>query len=330
MITVFSTQWFAKYNHIITNVSRSIFGEFVFNFHKFGHYVDRKKIIAVRPNSVVEYVGYKEGRIEVKEHFFGRNEYALRLQSVFYPIWITFHIWDIITRPFSQLNLGFDTLEVNPDVSSGSTTVDGYARRTSVNENFATIIVGDGNSSSVADASIGMTLSASATSDQFSRLVRLLFTFDTSSLTSDAIISSVVFSTYGNQKVNQIGSPDYHVCSSTPAANNNLANSDYGQLGSTSFGNVSYASFNDAGYNDITLNASGIAAVSKTGITGLGSRLSWDINGSFTGTWSSNLQSFFNITFADNGTNKPKLVVTYTLPATGGSTPSTLLTMGVG
>jgi hypothetical protein len=140
MIKVFGTEWFSKYNKWIVRLARlPLIGEFIFSFKKFGHYVDRKMIISVRPNSVVEYVGYKEGRVELREQFFVRNEYALRLQSVFYPIWIMFHIWDIITRPFPQLNLGFDTLEVYPDAGHTSTTVDGAVTVRSLNETWATM-----------------------------------------------------------------------------------------------------------------------------------------------------------------------------------------------
>lgn len=334
---VFSTQWFAKYNHILTRVARSIFGEFVFNFHKFGHYVDRKKIVAVRPNSVVEYVGMKEGKVELREHFFGRNEYALRLQSVFYPIWITFHIWDIITRPIPQLNLGFDTLTVYPQAGAGgsNTTVDGniyhYAE---TQENFATII--SASTPVLRDPTSTQNQIAlnakSGVTDTYTVLQRFFATIVTSALTSSAEISSAVISLYGVSSRNGIGDPILHWCSNNQANNNNLEDSDYTDLGTTSFGNITYSSWSNSGYNDVSLNASGISNISKTGTTKLGARLYWDIAASTTGlTWATGGEySRFYFLAADNGSNKPKLVVTYTTAVTAGGTPSTLLTLGVG
>jgi len=113
--------------------------------------------------------------------------------TVFYPIWITFHIWDIITRPIPQLNLGFDTLEVYPDTGNpGTDTVDGIVGRAGVNETWATIYGGAGNSVDGTSANPTIiSLRASSTSNQFQNIYRGIFHFKTSDLTAGATISAV-------------------------------------------------------------------------------------------------------------------------------------------
>ena len=63
-------------------------------------------------------------------------------------------------------------------------------------------------------------------------------------------------------------------------------------------------------------DSAGIAIVSKTGITKLATLMSGDIDNSAPST-TPNSNCYFNVYHSDNGSNKPKLVITYTLP-TGG------------
>jgi len=331
---VFSTQWFKKYSKAITFLARFPFvGELIFNFNKFGHYVDRKKIVEVTPNSVVEFVKMKGKKVELKQHFFTRNEYALRLQHVFYPIWITFHIWDIITRPIPQLNLGFDTLTKYPyPVDETANTVDGYSMRTGVDQTFANIRAGAGNATGSGYAT-QVYLLASATNNQYQRLTRAREGFDTSSLEAGATISDVTLTLKGNKVSYLLGNPSLRVCGITPASNTSLANGDYDNFGSTSFGSKAYADWVNGGTeNIITLNDDGKTYINKTGITNLGLRLSWDILNDTTGlTWGSGgADAGFNIYDTSQGVdNCPKLVVTYTVSSGTVNIP-TLLTMGVG
>lgn len=345
MIQVFGTEWFKKYNKLIVKLAKLPFiGERIFCIKKYGFKLDTKDIIEIKPNAVVEdcklmwtkcvkvngkWVAYdctnslhnrlikKEYKEKLlptrKQHIFVRNEFALRLQSVFYPIWITFHIWDIITRPIPQLNLGFDTLTVYPDASSGSDSVDGWVNRAG-DESFSSIRTGAGTGSSPTSGGNGCFLQASLTSNQYIDLGRNIFTFKTSSLTSGATISAAVLSLYGNGKYDGLGSPALHVCATTPTAVNNLQNSDYGQFGSTSFANVTYANWANS-YNDFTLSAGGISNINKSGVSCFGSMLSWDILNNTTGlTWGgSNTFTQIVCRFSDYGSNKPKLVVTYTV-----------------
>jgi len=266
-------------------------------------------------------VGYKGLEVEVKEHFFSRNEYALRLRNVFYPIWITFHVWDIITRPLPQLNLGFDTLTQYPGSIGANNPIDGYAGEQDVDLTWTNILAGVGNfyrNSPRNDSAV--LIKASTTSSRWGRLRRSFFLFDTSSLTSSAIISAVTLSLYGTGKTDPASwTPNINIYTSTPASNTTLANSDYnGNVGSTAQCDtvLTYANMPTAAYYDFTLNTTGRGNVSKTGISKFGARnANYDVANT-SPTWSSGAQAYWLIYWASNGSNKPKLVITYTLPAT--------------
>lgn len=210
------------------------------------------------------------------------------------------------------------TLIVYPDAGSGSTTVDGStARSPSPAENWATIRAGAGEdaATNATQGYFGMCHSTTS-SGLYDLLSRALYTFNTATIGAGSTISSATLSLRGALKALDLGSPALHVVASTPAANNNLQASDFGQTGDTSFGSVAYASFATDAYNDIALDANGIANVSKTGISRFATRLSWDLTGD-TPTWASNKYSYLYGYFADNSgtTNDPKLTVVYATTA---------------
>jgi hypothetical protein len=207
------------------------------------------------------------------------------------------------------------TLIVYPNSHAEVTSMDGFSARSGVNENFETIRAGAGNLSGDNNSSEDLILFASTTSNQFQRLKKLIVLYDTSDLTEDVNILSATVSFRGTSKSNGLGSPDFHVVSSTPASNTAVANADYSQVGSDSFGSIPYASFSTTGYNDITMDADGIDNISKSEISKFGARLSWDINGAFGGAWVSGQYSGFSVNMADNTgtTADPKLTITYSI-----------------
>lgn len=209
-----------------------------------------------------------------------------------------------------------DTLTVYPSSSTGGSTVDGYASRNTVDQTFAAIIAGAGNAvdNTTANA-IAVAVGSSSTTNQFKDVRRYIATFDTSDLTASVEITEAVLSLRGTGKANALGSDAIHICAATPASNTVLVNADYGQLGSTSFANIAYASWSTTAYNDFTLDANGEANISKTGISRFGSRMGWDIGGTFGGAWASNDYTFFQFYTADQTgtTNDPKLSVIYSV-----------------
>ncbi len=149
-------------------------------------------------------------------------------------------------------------------------------------------------------------------SDTAWNLIRGFYHFDTSALPDTDTISAATFSsawqgTGGGQDADSIS---IHVVASTTASDNVLVDGDYDQLGATSYGSLALASYTqtDGTYNDKNLNATGIAAISKTGVTKLATRTSRDLDNS--------APTGFNVTYGyyadQTGTDKdPRLVVTH-------------------
>ena len=252
-------------------------------------------------------------------------KYGKRIYYAFRPIWWLIHFWDwlIADRFIPQWSYGFLTLTVYPDAGDpGTTSVDGRIARDGVDELYATIRAGAGVTvTSGTNAFLGALLTTSATTNFFALLSRSWMLFDTSALTASATISAAVLSIWGNLKSNVLGSPDLHIAGGTTVSNTTLGTADFANRGTTSFGSVTYADFDETGtiYTDITLNASGISNVSLTDVSKFTGQQSWDILNDTTGlTWVSGNSSNFRFSSADvvGTANDPKLVVTYTVPAT--------------
>lgn len=299
--------------------------------------VGQKRIIRITPNSL-EWDMHNQKVAEFRTH----NKFSKRLLYGFYPLWWMMHQWDMIVantfRP--SWNLGFDTLTVYPDASTSATTVDGRAVRNNTStETFSTLRAGAGTAgepSAVNDFTLAVV--ASSTTDQYTILTRGIFLFDTSSIADGATIDTATFSQYLNSELNQLSGDSSAnsamvVVGSTPASNNNIVASDYGQLGSTELGRSgNQSTFSFGTYTDVILNDTGEAAISKTGITKLGTRYGWDFDNTTTGlTWSSGGLQGFNGSYADEtgNTKDPKLVVIYTaivLPTVTTETPASDIT----
>ncbi len=207
---------------------------------------------------------------------------------------------------------------LNP-VAGANFPVDGATNRNGVNQTFSAIRAGAGVFASATQTDLELSLASSGTTDQFDTLYRSFLVFDTSSIPSGSSISSAILSLYGTSKTNNLGSPDLHIGGANLTGNANIVTGDYLHALTTSFGSVAYASISTVAYNDITLNASGIAAINMGAAawSQFSIQLSWDINASFTGTWSGSKSSVITVGAADNAssTKWPKLVITYTTPS---------------
>jgi hypothetical protein len=209
-----------------------------------------------------------------------------------------------------------NTETFNPDAHPETTSVDGYISRGGVNETFATIRGGAGTASddSIGGAAGVPRITATSTTNQYSLLTRGVFLFDTSPLSDTATISSGTFSLNSAAKADGL-TQSIGITSSNPASNTALANADYAvaNFGSTKFAtDKTIASITVNQYEDYDLNASGIAAISLVGITKFASRFASDIDNSAP-TWVSVGDSFVTPVMADSPSNKPKLVVNFTV-----------------
>jgi hypothetical protein len=277
-----------------------------------------KEIIQLLPNSYTVFDKYlSDDKVQLTTDFRTHPKFGKRIYYAFQPLWWAMHIWDLLAdRVTPSLSFGFQTLTGYTSASDpGIVGVDGSVYRTGVDETFATIRAGAGtNKNSLDTDQVVVDLFGSSTVNKFATFMRYFTFFDTTALPSSATISAATISLYGTSKTNTIGSPDLHVASSTVSTNTTYAITDFQNVGTTTFGNVTYANYSVVGYNDISLNASGIANITKQGVSKFSWQLSWDINNSFTGSWISNSGSFLNANTADNTglSTDPKLVVTYT------------------
>jgi hypothetical protein len=329
---VFGNKWFERHQSkllwLLNTPLIKIWFRYKMRIRKFDCLLSTK-INQITPNSFSYGAKYLEnGDLELKTDFRTHDKYSKRLYFAFKPIWWAMHALDWIALDrvpeLTKLSFGFSTLTVYPDAGTGGTTIDGNVERYGVNQTLSNIRSGAGTGADDVgtDDDVAL-LRASTTSNQYQRLARGIYTFDTSPLTSSATLSAVVFGSYGWDLVTSLGAFEVDVVASTPASNNALVSGDYSNLDSSVFASIASGSLNAVngggagGYNDFTLDSNGIANVSKTGISKFGTRINWDTDNSMGGSWSSGASSYYNSYLADQSgtTNDPKLVITYTLPA---------------
>jgi len=327
MDIVFGKKWFEKHQRkllwlmntlIIKDVFRSYLG-----ISKIKDFNNSHKIYRIVPNGIHIHTGNKD---EYKFVLFSGNTIAQAFYKKFKYIWHLMHYWDELfaNKYAPELNFGFDTLTVYPDPHAETNSVDGWAMRDGVSESWATITAGAGTDHNDTTAGLDTMQIIERDNTNFAKNSRSIFLFDTSALTASATISACTMSLYASTtSSNDIGGTfEYNIYTSTPASNTDLVNADYSQLGTTAQCDtvVSFTTWDAAGgsYVDFAFNATGLGNISKTGVSKFGLRNSnYDVAGStpggsgtFNGTYIRG-----NFAAADTSTD-PKLVITYTLPAT--------------
>lgn len=217
--------------------------------------------------------------------------------------------------------VGNTTSTFYPDANVESTSVDGYTGFDDVasTNDWTALRAETGNISSESGTLLQLHVIATATTDEWRRLYRVIVLFDTSAITDTDEISSAVLSLNGDSAGTGAGITA-NITSSAPASNTAIANSDYA---TASFGSVKFAtgiaegSIAVGSYNDFTLNASGLANISKTGVSKFALRCEEDID-NVSPTWGSGVESALDFDSADTAgtTSDPKLVVVHSALST--------------
>uniref|UniRef100_A0A6M3IJB0 Uncharacterized protein n=1 Tax=viral metagenome TaxID=1070528 RepID=A0A6M3IJB0_9ZZZZ len=225
-----------------------------------------------------------------------------------------------------------DSATFYPDAHIETTSVDGRLYDAGEDTTWQTLVAkpGDTAQDSTADA-YGVYIASTSTGNQWAALIRSIFLFDTSGLDDGAIISAATLSIMSGDIGGAVPAgkkdllsiiPDVNIYSSAPVANTSLAAGDFDSCGTTPFSTtITYANWAAGGtYNDFALNATGIAAISKTGVSKFSARnANYDVAeeldpGNHAPAWSSFTDSALAIFYAEKGNGyKPKLVVTYTV-----------------
>jgi hypothetical protein len=243
-------------------------------------------------------------------------KYSIKLHQKFYWIWRMIHTWDYFADAFiPKLSFGFTAFTANPTAGVGGPTGDCCFLRDGVKETWATIKAAAGNLAlNERAAELMIYVLCSTTSNQFADLGRFGMTF----ANPGGTITAATLSVYGTAKSDEVSNaPEINVYGWTPSVNYNFGTGEFVQFGSTAYCDslITYANYSITGYNDFVLNATGITAIA-TGVAKLGFReVKYDV-GASTPTWGSNNETKMNAYTADNGSNEPKLVGTYTEAST--------------
>jgi len=239
------------------------------------------------------------------------------------------HIISVKKEKFPPKNIiegkiGSTTSTFFPDADPESTSVDGYARESQGGGvSWATIRGGAGNVAvdSVATLTVSR-IEAHTVTDEYITIIRGIFLFDTAAIDNDDDIDSATLSLFGRSPVDDDYGDDFfvNIFASNPASNTSLTGNDFTTVGTTAFSTkIADTSWSTSAYNDFALNASGLAAISKTGVSKFASAESdFDI-ANVEPTWTSggNFEvRCFNA--EETGTTKdPKLVVEHSAAAAG-------------
>ena len=190
--------------------------------------------------------------------------------------------------------------------------------RSATNEAWATIIAGAGTSINQANGpTIGVT--AGTTTNNVNTNRRSEFTFNT--LIGDNTITGVTVAIYfDNVQTVTLGKPGYAIVKARPTKPYAVAIADYANFDKNAFSGylIPTTNLTVPGYNNFTLNAAGIAAINKSGITTLGMLTRWDIeNSTANGGWSwGSGRSARDQHERVGETNPPKIYIT-TTPSAG-------------
>jgi hypothetical protein len=215
---------------------------------------------------------------------------------------------------------GTCTATFYPDAHPEVASVDGFVGRSlGPSESWSTIRAGAGNvSSDTGNQFLGSYIQADTTPGRYIELYRGIFLFDTSSLQTTYTINSATFEFVATQKTDELGGDSLSLVTSTPASNTALANSDYTQLGIIrQAADLPIASIlaDSSTYNPMSLNAAGLASITKGGVSKFGVRSTFDMANSPEPTWVSGGFTRVRIASAEEilaGDKRPKLVVIYT------------------
>ena len=235
----------------------------------------------------------------------------------------TIHLVGKDTGTIIKGTIGSTTSTFFPDADTEISSVDGATGRGGVDEDISTITAGAGAGSQFQDSGAfiwGARIRGSATTDQWQILNRGIYLFLTSSIPDTDNINSATLSLMPSSLNNGMSGESFSnsqlkIVSSNPASDTAIVEADYNTVGSTEFG----ASQNQADmtvdvYEDIVLNASGLANISKTGVSKFATRSGWDLNNTIEDlTWGSGASQQIQVRGAETAgtTQDPKLVVVH-------------------
>jgi len=279
-------------------------------------------LVEIAPSYYTVKISDTQRRADFRTH----PKYAKRLYYSLIAYWWFLHFldWAFLDRWVPQYSFGLDELTVKSDDGEGSATCDGYvARVVTAGATLTSVRTGNGTSvSNTTTAGVGVRITCHADTDKYYAIRRAGFAFVTSALGAGSTITGAVFSIYSTDTyhANTFDTVDssLNIVYFSPEDNDTFATGDYNFFGGADiYATMSYADFVVSnGLKAFTLNAAGIATLSKTGTSIIGMRVGSDISG--TGiTWKTSADVAVGVRWVDytGTTSDPRMVITYTSPA---------------
>lgn len=207
----------------------------------------------------------------------------------------------------------------NPDAHPETTSVDGRASQAygaGAGVAWATIIAAGGNGASDNDAAqVIFDILCDTGSNTWRSLTRSFFLFDTSTLGSSVVLKALM-SVSGDAKDDPATAitPTWSIYETNPASNTQIVAGDFDAVFGVALSNntFTFAGTDAGGYNGLELNSLGLSKISTSSITKFGIRNTNYDTASVAPNWTSGKYTYVDIKYADNGSLKPKLTVTYT------------------
>lgn len=321
--------WFREHQKLLVQMANIDFGRDLLNIPK-----EYPRIVRITKNEVTAIVGMKGDRIELLSDFRVGAKWANSIRYRWgafqsYSRYFNFRAPAIIERnafisPLvsAKMAVRMDTLTAYPDPNVETSTVDGSVSLGGTSATWATVRDAADGSSADDSGTTALPLVGKNGTGQF-EIRRIFALFDTSSLTASSLISAATLSLFGDGLAGANNDNDgddfFCIVTSSPASNTALVVGDYDQVGSTEQHDAGqrkdYSVVQNA-YNDFAFNATGVASLSKTGISKYGVREGHDLlNSAYAGANNTYNWKSFYMADQTGTTNDPKLVVTYTLPA---------------
>lgn len=201
----------------------------------------------------------------------------------------------------------------NLDTDGGKTSCDGQTFE-GTDAAWATLRGAAGDSADDSSQAVELGLYSSATTNVWDSLSRNPILFDTSAIPDADTISAATVGVRFNAKAD-VFSQSISIVVCAPASNIDLVAGDYATFTMTQQNttDITITALSTTLYNDFGLSATGIASISKTGVTKFGVVLSGDRTNTEP-TWSISTAATANMLCAEiaGGTDKPRLTGTST------------------
>jgi hypothetical protein len=203
---------------------------------------------------------------------------------------------------------------------------DGELIRGSANVSWENIRDGAGTGNYISTSYGRSGLQTGVSENTFGAMYRTAFIFDTSGLPDTGVISGVTFSVkISTTSLVEVGYSGIGITGFV--VDDTLDTSDYDNFGNSRYSlDKNISEFTSNIYYNYTLNSVGIANISKTGVTGIFTRIAWDIDNVFSGGWVAYKRTFPYFSTAESVTYPPYLTIEYTVPDTTPPSSITSLT----